>query len=252
MAEQYLKCPNCGANATNHQNCEYCGSLLVRFVEKGIDLSKTTYMTNEGVFPGLAEELRRNLRLQKENQDEPVVTDIDREFGKVENPEDSYLSCVLRTGYAAWQDDSLIDSYGKTEGLIIVFSFPYHLNNKDEDDYVEQTRHLRFKELDSFQLFTERILNYNLDEDYTLHQYALDFGSDADGAARLISEIIQKVYLVPLSERITVQTGVGDDIDNIRKQEEMRKGINSTDGEWPWWYYVVGGLILLAISKLFF
>ena len=33
-------CPNCGANTTNAQNCEYCGSLLVRFVEKGISLSQ--------------------------------------------------------------------------------------------------------------------------------------------------------------------------------------------------------------------
>lgn len=31
-------CPNCGANTTNAQNCEYCGSLLVRFVDKGISL----------------------------------------------------------------------------------------------------------------------------------------------------------------------------------------------------------------------
>ena len=38
MVEKLLKCPNCGANATNHQNCEYCGSLLVRFVDKGISL----------------------------------------------------------------------------------------------------------------------------------------------------------------------------------------------------------------------
>lgn len=28
-----IVCPNCGANTTNHQNCEYCGSMLVRCYE---------------------------------------------------------------------------------------------------------------------------------------------------------------------------------------------------------------------------
>ena len=27
---------------------------------------------------------------------------------------------------------------------------------------------------------------------------------------------------------------------------------NEDDGEWPWWYYVVGGLILAAIGKILF
>ena len=57
-----LKCPNCGANATNNQNCEYCGSLLVRFVDKGIDLSNTSYLDDSLVFPGLKEKLKENAR----------------------------------------------------------------------------------------------------------------------------------------------------------------------------------------------
>ncbi len=109
MAEQYLKCPNCGANATNHQNCEYCGSLLVRFVEKGIDLSKTTYMTNEGVFPGLAEELHRNLRLQKDNPD-VVVTDIEFNFRNAGSATEHTCLTVLRTGSDSWQDAPPIDT----------------------------------------------------------------------------------------------------------------------------------------------
>ena len=69
-------CPNCGANTTNTQNCEYCGSLLVRFVEKGIDLSHTSYLNNNAVFPGLVEELKRNLELQSENPKDWVATDL--------------------------------------------------------------------------------------------------------------------------------------------------------------------------------
>ena len=31
---QAIVCPNCGANAHNHLNCEYCGSILVRFADE--------------------------------------------------------------------------------------------------------------------------------------------------------------------------------------------------------------------------
>ena len=39
---QTIVCPNCGANASNHSNCEYCGSILVRFagVEHQDDLAE--------------------------------------------------------------------------------------------------------------------------------------------------------------------------------------------------------------------
>ena len=50
MEANVIKCPNCGASSTNHTNCEYCGSLLVRFVDKGIDLSTTSYLTNDKVY----------------------------------------------------------------------------------------------------------------------------------------------------------------------------------------------------------
>lgn len=55
MEMNVIKCPNCGASSTNHTNCEYCGSLLVRFVDKGIDLSTTSYLTNDKVYAGLIE-----------------------------------------------------------------------------------------------------------------------------------------------------------------------------------------------------
>ena len=78
MAElKSYTCPNCGANTTNADNCEYCGSLLVRFVEKGIDLSKTSYLSNTEVFPGLIKELKQNLAMQEQG-DESTVTDIYR------------------------------------------------------------------------------------------------------------------------------------------------------------------------------
>ena len=76
-----IVCPNCGANTTNHSNCEYCGSLLVRFVDAQIDVMQTPYADNTIVLPGLVEELRKNLAAQKSviNQSEEqswVATDM--------------------------------------------------------------------------------------------------------------------------------------------------------------------------------
>ena len=257
MAEQNLKCPNCGANATNHQNCEYCGSLLVRFVEKGIDLSKTTYMTNDGVFPGLAEELHRNLKLQRENPTEFVKTVFFRELG-ASSFEECFLTTVLQTGKAAWMDNEpIIDKYGRTNGLNVGFNFEYGISQ--EFDELNKQQYERFKRLDCFPLFTQRecVNEYG----HHVNEFFIDFGEDAEGAAHLLSEIFQKVYSVPLSERLEYYTGVGIQNDENFYQAVARHknyhGIvednnDEDDDEWPWWYYVVGGLILLAISKLFF
>ena len=79
MAENEIKtytCPNCGAQITNTHNCEYCGSSLVQFAVHGIDVTKTEYMNDDYVFPGLKEELEKNLKLQKEHPGMPVATDI--------------------------------------------------------------------------------------------------------------------------------------------------------------------------------
>lgn len=41
-----ITCPNCGANTTNHQNCEYCGSLLVQVADKEFGQSYIEYSKN--------------------------------------------------------------------------------------------------------------------------------------------------------------------------------------------------------------
>jgi len=255
MAEQYLKCPNCGANATNHQNCEYCGSLLVRFVEKGIDLSKTTYLSDAEVFPGLTEHLRQNLRLQKDNPEQFVATDLYFNFIK-KGAQTGYNGLsVLRTGFANWIDNSRIDNYGKTEGLVICFRFEYDQFNPTEYEKMYYEQHSRFKELDCFQLFTEKI-----HDDYC-HEYALDFGCDPEGAARLVSDILQKVFLVPLTEKIEVQTGVGvENVNRMRNQQNIKYGLEPSypqendddDDGIPGWVYWAGAVVLLALAKCAF
>ena len=204
-------CPNCGANTTNAQNCEYCGSLLVRFVEKGIDLSNTTYTNDCITFPGLAAELKKNLRLQEENPEKGVVTDL---FAKIDNIPDSIS--IMRPGYCLWLDEQPINLGNGSDGLIVSICFERLADfcgdedfNKEMDDQLN-----RFKQLDCFELFASHSAYDSVDKIYR-REYAIDFGNDAEGAARLISEILQKVKGWTLEANFDMLTNVG--VDNCNK-----------------------------------
>ena len=225
-------CPNCGANTTNTDNCEYCGSLLVRFVEKGIDLSKTSYTSNVEVFPGLIKELEQNLALQKQG-DKGVVTDIYRAVGKEGETSDGTVLSVLRTGKSVWSDDQDIKLSNSDKGLVIALGFSTCVDEKSNTDFNrEMERQLAlFKQLPCYELFTSHRCFYT-DEDGEKRkgiEYAIDFGQDAEGAARLISEIMVKVYGVPLDEDVEFYTNVGDNIDKSREQVKAARTGGSVD-----------------------
>lgn len=218
MQEQLLKCPNCGANVTNHRNCEYCGSLLVRFVEKGIDLTQTTYTSDVEVFPQLKQHLQKTLWAQ--NTSTPCATDIFREKGKREEAEDGYVLSVLPPNENYWGDGQLMIVSEGDKGLCITLSFKNYMNEEAEirKQYNElsNARLKRFEQLACFPLFTSHIWDYDCnspyakflyrDLDMTAQEFAIDFGKDIEGAARLISEIMQKVFLIPLTEKIDIST----------------------------------------------
>ena len=251
MELRVLKCPNCGANTTNAQNCEYCGSLLVRFVDKGIDLSKTSYTNDSATFPGLIAELKRNLQLQEKNPEESVVTDL---CTLNKDTDTSESISILRSGDCCWQDDQDINISDSTNGLIILIEFNTYIDDTVSPEYNQRgEKQLQaFKKLDSFPLFTSHICNYDYNG-YELYcrEYAIDFGNDAEGAARLISEILQKVYGWTMGTNFDMYTEVGDDIDKARESwdrahgyamdEEEDDSITSFLDEY-WW--VIGGLIL--------
>ena len=213
MSEQKtLTCPNCGAAVTNHSNCEFCGSLLVRFVDKGIDLSKTTYLNDNATFKGLAEALQRNLELQSQTT-ESVITDI--YDGNI------FMTSVLRSGKARWSDKNEMKLSASSHGLIVTTLF-----GEDDQEY-----HDRFKQLDSFHLFNAHA-GVNNDGDRFI-EYAIDFGSDADGAARVLSEILTKVWLRSIDTTLSYHTNVGSAIYTDRKAMD-----DDSDWGWLWWWLI--------------
>ena len=213
MAENEIKtytCPNCGAQITNTRNCEYCGSLLVRFAVHGIDVTKTEYMNDDYVFPGLKEELEKNLRLQKEHPTWPVVTHILKE-----SSDGTMIQIgILRTGKSVWMDHTPMELESGERGLLIDVDFvkanDSSIAYKELNDRLDSELS-KFKKLDSFPLFTSHY-NQNFIQDGIErygYEYVLDFGEDAEGAARLVSEILTKVNGVSVDENVDMFTNAG-------------------------------------------
>ena len=214
MAENDIKtytCPNCGAQITNTRNCEYCGSLLVRFAVHGIDVTKTEYMNDDYVFPGLKEELEKNLKLQKEHPGKPIATDIFKEF----SDGTMVCMCILNSDNTVWSDNTPVDLESSESGLRIALDFcksnESSIACKEFNDRMDSELS-KFKKLDSFPLFTSHYNQNFIQHGFERYgyEYVLDFGEDAEGAARLVSEILTKVEGVSVEENVDMFTNVGN------------------------------------------
>lgn len=226
-------CPNCGANTTNAQNCEYCGSLLVRFVEKGIDLYHTSYLNNDEVFPGLVEELKRNLKLQSENPKDWVSTDLYKMI-------DDCISAINIMNFVTWSDDTKSPEFdGSKKGLCIGLGFSTYMDFTDDPaiknfNDKEDAQLTKFRQLDSFPLFTAHICTYEDEAGCSRYgrEYAINFGEDAEGAARLVSEILIKVNGWSPTEPYDMFTNVGNNINRAREAWNAAHGFaESSDPE---------------------
>ncbi len=252
-------CPNCGANTTNPKNCEYCGSLLVRFADKGIDLSQTSYLNNDEVIPGLIPELKKNLRLQEEKPDLAVVTDI-----LIEKKGIGYESLSIhKTGLVNWMDHQPIKLGEGNNGLIIVSQFATYMDNSSPEfnrDMEAQLR--RFQNLDSYCLFTQHISTVIDSNGHQLYyrEYAIDFGQDVEGAARLVSEIMIKVNGCSNDTDIDIFTNAGVEVGYARQSWKVAHGYASAtsyeeeeedETDWGkvlrWTLYILGILIYMMI-----
>lgn len=226
MEAHVIKCPNCGASSTNHSNCEYCGSLLVRFVDKGIDLSTTSYLTNDKVYVGLIDALKKNLDRQ-ELSDSVVETGIFYKSSPTVklSRKRHRVASVFRSGSTTWSDGDPIKLGDKNRGLVIKFSFDIHAEKNDVSDERIERQHQDFRALSSFPLFTPHTGIYmrpGSSSRYRSQEYAIDFGHDVEGAARLISEVLSKVYGIPEDAQL-IYLGEGEKFpaENVIEEPQM-------------------------------
>ena len=237
MEANVIKCPNCGASSTNHTNCEYCGSLLVRFVDKGIDLSTTSYLTNDKVYAGLIDALKQNLERQ-ELSDSAVETGIFYKSSptvKLSRKRHG-VATVFRSGSTTWSDGDPIKLGDKNRGLVIKFSFDKHAEGNDVSDERIERQLQDFKSLGSFPLFTPHTGIYvrpGSSSRFRSQEYAIDFGHDVEGAARLISEVLTRVYGIPddaqlvylgEEEEVSTQEHEFTNENHVRKTKKVLKG----------------------------
>lgn len=226
MEANVIKCPNCGASSTNHTNCEYCGSLLVRFVDKGIDLSTTSYLTNDFVYEGVIDALKQNLERQELNPGKLVTTDICyKSSSTVKLSRKRHgVAVVGRTGSAHWNDGDNIKLGEGEMGLVIKFSFDV-VDGEDVGGERIQKQYEKFQGLSSLPLFTHHTGIYmrpGSSNRYRCREYAIDFGRDYEGAARLISEVLDKVYEIPHDGKLTC-LAEDDEVRPIEKPEEPKE-----------------------------
>lgn len=245
VSEQHRKdlhiCPNCGANITNTHNCEFCGSLLVRFVEAGISVdSISEYTSDAHVFNGMQEEFEKHLAYKKRNPNEYVQTNINNNL----------MVIVSTKSLTDFEGRSFFEK-AEVDGLGICLWF------KRENDE-ERIQLERFKELKSFSLFTHRITRrqeiVGFDKDhnaisqiFTYDEYAIDFGLDSKSAARFCSEIIAEVYNLSRSNNLVYLTETQSDKERERRrlEEEMNSASKT-------YITCIGLLILVGIVHFYF
>ncbi|MDR1813520.1 MAG: hypothetical protein LBR18_01555 [Tannerella sp.] len=246
---QQAICPNCGANIRNLQNCEFCGSLLIRLQQQGINIEQSGYKDDSKVFKELVPALKRHLDLQIPPIGETVVhvaTDI---YYKDINGKMIDCNCgILRNLNSAVDYSEFFPNtdLSKKHLMIVSIFLPDVVSGDD-------LKLRKFRNLDIYELFTEKI-SFDANN-IKVYEYAIDFGNDAEGAARLISKVMHEVFGIPYEADIECHTNSGDDI--VRDRAIMKGIIFGTPIEenveekksTSWWIWLLF-LVLLGILIL--
>ena len=215
-----LVCPNCGASITNYRNCEYCGSLLVRFIDNGIDLQKTSYLDNTEVFNSLLNSLKLCLQMNEQSS-EIIALDIYKSPARPIGSVQINAPCLFADG------TPIPNSTRNSLSIILEF----HL--QDENDKVMLGM---LKKLDCCPLFVERVSHISyLGFRRQVAEYYIDFGYDVEGAARLLSDIIRNVYLIRSEDRLNCFVNVG--VANIKKSRRLNANLNGRMKVLSAWFF---------------
>lgn len=190
-----LVCPNCGANSTNMQNCEYCGSVLIRLAYNNLPINQELYDENAFVYYGLEDELKRNIHLQRQEQ-KFICTDAEIERGEIMES----MACQFVSS----------NIYAQSFKIIGIRFNIYIERGSAQEKF--------FKTLDIFNLFE---LTEQGDERYDLHgnrlqltdiidTYSIDYGEDYKNAARFFTIIADQVFGCGKTTKIHFNTWFDD------------------------------------------
>ncbi len=189
--QKTLRCPNCREIITNLQNCEDCGSLLVRFVDKGISINQRNYGKNATmVFPGMMKVLVAQHKRMTVAEDDIFCSIANAHRGNYILQTSSIYDLSSITSNVDYQQNGI--------------AFFYTAGQNAEHDK-------KFFDIDFFPLFAFA----DKDADGLSH-YWINFGQDYENAAAMLSRIIIEVYGVSSKTTLeyTIWTNRGIDIKN--------------------------------------
>ena len=181
MDARTITCPNCGANTTNFHNCEYCDSLLVRFVSQEIDIEDDVFGEKAYTISGLDKALEENLLIQEAlTKSQTVVTSVE----DINNPNDCFQICPAQdVSLGTDRESPFKDTIGPS--LALRMSFMVNSLNVQEAAFARQMCQ-NFRSLTISQLFTEQQWQYGTD-------YYIDFGKDVRNAVHICSKLAHVV-----------------------------------------------------------
>lgn len=128
-------CPNCGANATNKDCCEFCGSALVRFTANNIHIDPKKYGKEKdaeiSIIHGLEKALNDNLNKQKRYFEKfhsekvlpKLIVEYDVYYKKKYSVSDitdigpRFITNVVENRHDEYIDDAMIISFVNTTFL---------------------------------------------------------------------------------------------------------------------------------------
>lgn len=233
-------CPNCGANTTNHQNCEYCGSLFVRYRDLGIKFDKQKY---EDQIVGLEAALRDNLSAQHSTNGINHITTFiscdnpgfavqvmnpkamrDMVYFTLQGSLDTYVLHTRPRISVDSNENSLMVCFRFIEMPKSWTKFDSVANNENE---TMAKMHSRFKTMDEYQLFKyveEPLYTAGNIKNCKYHSYYIDFGNDYKGAAAIISQYVMRVLGIYNLKRLQVNYDLVSETDEeyqlkVKKQE---------------------------------
>ena len=236
-----IVCPNCGANTSNRLNCEYCGSMLVRFTDHGISIDPTKYGNEAKAIDGLEEALAGNLSLQETcGENEYVITNIIRDM-------DPQRIQFIQSDAATIGITGVNPLKNASKGNISL-RIPFSVRSNDDEVMMNARETLdKFRQLDCFSLFTPQ-----QNEDGIA--YYIDFGKDAQTAAQVFTQVMKELDMyealfdfqtIIRSKEDLAIAGTGDLI-STAEYKQQKKYIKFQVIGWTALIVFFGLLILLA------
>ncbi|MBR3074524.1 MAG: hypothetical protein IKH11_02035 [Bacteroidales bacterium] len=163
---QTIVCPNCGASATNHHNCEYCGSFLVQRAAEGHNVSRYVEYAKEYSNPGLSSAIK-------------VYSDLLQQ-----HPEETSLGFnVCKTINLQPNNTGREGNKANTGFELMIPSFML----------AENGREAKLKNSPLIQAFKITKSEFTDDNGYSSvgNIYTLDFGYDYEGASKVILQLLE-------------------------------------------------------------